>query len=923
MSRVTWGAPSERYFETGVDRGVLYPNSDTAIAWTGLTAVNETTRGGEPRPTYIDGIKIRNLASKEEYEATIEAFAAPREFDLCDGRMEIQKGLIATNQRRKAFGFSYRTRIGNALDGPEHGYKIHLVYNAMAGPSERNHATIGDSTEAETLSWPITTRAPFTSGIRPTAHFVIDTRYTPKGLLAAIENMLYGNEVSEGRLPLISELITMFKDDGPLLRTNLIINPRFQNKSPGLEIRRNLITNPSFRASAGLVEIRRNYIADPRLISASGWMGVGAGGAVNAGVTQIYSPNQAAAVGDTWTVGLDITAPAANDLSGTIGAAGTTGASFGTNVRGATNFTIPKGTTQRIYNTFTLAAGADGLRLLMTITAGSSAGTIIRNVQMEKTSGQWPYFDGGTIDIATGGSMATLGGGTTVTSESIGGYQWNRIQHPSGGFGARYLFPLTNLPPGTNFTTSLIAKNNGTTALTTQFQWCDIAVGTITLQPGEEKEFQFNGSRATYDSTYRFFDIETNASTDVWDLLIREVHIYPTGAVKPGEGLTYSWTGTANASASIAQGQRPSSAGFSGLSFAQFYQLSASEARLAYPTTISAYMAIEGDIGGLRLGMVAGKTYTFSVDGRASAADASEDATYGRVAMIYYKNSSGVYVQTPTGKVPVGTQYGRVSVTVAIPAGATEAFIRLFNGSTKGRFVDWKNMLLEESGIALTYFDGSTPTDAETGWTNTWAGAVDASQSIKKGWQAASNLYAYAPNKGGVMVDPVTGETRLRIRNMGMPSSLWAFHGSAEIAAGAGKMFKGSMEVRQINGTADILLSPRLGIYEAAFKTYASSTISAQTVPADGSWVTLTMPSTVQVPSGLAAGASIRVMLYNAGVTPAGAILEIRNILVEEASELGEYPGPYFDGATPDGDFNFYSWAGAVDNSVSRYNSWN
>lgn len=264
MSRVTWGAPSERYFETGVDRGVLYPNSDTAIAWTGLTAVNETTRGGEPRPTYIDGIKIRNLASKEEYEATIEAFTAPREFDLCDGRMEIQKGLIATNQRRKAFGFSYRTRIGNALDGPEHGYKIHLVYNAMAGPSERNHATIGDSTEAETLSWPITTRAPFTSGIRPTAHFVIDTRYTPKGLLAAVENMLYGNDVSEGRLPLISELITMFKDEGPLLRTNLARNPAMRRTVGTIEAIRNYAVNPAMRGlTGGTSEVRRNLVLNP------------------------------------------------------------------------------------------------------------------------------------------------------------------------------------------------------------------------------------------------------------------------------------------------------------------------------------------------------------------------------------------------------------------------------------------------------------------------------------------------------------------------------------------------------------------------------------------------------------------------------------------------------------------------------------
>lgn len=210
MTRVNWGVPSERFFESGVDRGVLYVAPELGVPWIGLVAVNETPKGGEPRPSYIDGYKFRNISSKEEYEATIQAFAAPKEFAPCDGNLAIQNGLYATGQRRKPFNFSYRTRIGNAVDGQEHSYKIHLVYNALAGPSEKENSTWSDSTEAPTMSWAVTTRPPVLSGVRPTAHFVVDARYTDEFQLAAFEDILYGSDAADSRLPLPEELVTLF-----------------------------------------------------------------------------------------------------------------------------------------------------------------------------------------------------------------------------------------------------------------------------------------------------------------------------------------------------------------------------------------------------------------------------------------------------------------------------------------------------------------------------------------------------------------------------------------------------------------------------------------------------------------------------------------------------------------------------------------
>lgn len=210
MARINWDARGERFFEIGVDRGVLYIPSEPGVPWSGLLSVNETPTGAEERPYYIDGVKYLNLRSAEEFAATIEALSAPAEFNQCDGVAMIHTGLFATQQPRVAFGFSYRTRLGNDLDGAEHAYKIHLVYNALAAPATRNNTSISDTIDPAKFSWVISTLPPPITGYKRTAHFVIDSKLTDPGVLSAVEDLLYGTESTDAELPLPDDLIAIF-----------------------------------------------------------------------------------------------------------------------------------------------------------------------------------------------------------------------------------------------------------------------------------------------------------------------------------------------------------------------------------------------------------------------------------------------------------------------------------------------------------------------------------------------------------------------------------------------------------------------------------------------------------------------------------------------------------------------------------------
>lgn len=215
MSKLVWDQMGERIYETGVSHGVLYPQEGGAypkgVAWNGLTAVTESPSGAEPNPLYADNIKYLNLMSAEEFGATIEAYTYPDEFAECDGSAELAKGVSVGQQKRKAFGLCYRTVLGNDTDSNDYGYKLHLIYGALAAPSEKAYATVSDSPEAITLSWEVSTTPVSMAGFKPTSIITIDSTKVDKSKLTQLEAKLYGDEESEATLPLPDEVAAIFK----------------------------------------------------------------------------------------------------------------------------------------------------------------------------------------------------------------------------------------------------------------------------------------------------------------------------------------------------------------------------------------------------------------------------------------------------------------------------------------------------------------------------------------------------------------------------------------------------------------------------------------------------------------------------------------------------------------------------------------
>lgn len=223
MSRLTWDKTGERYYETGVKQGVLYPiQSDgkysLGVAWNGLTAVTESPSGAEATALYADDIKYLNLISNEEFGATIEAYTYPDEFAECDGSAVLVDGVMLGQQKRKTFGLCYKTTVGNDIDGNDYGYKLHLIYGCLAAPSEKAYATINDSPEAITFSWEVSTTPVNVDGFKPTSQITIDSTKldeSGKTKLASLEDILYGkdgdSEPTAGpRLPLPDEIKTLF-----------------------------------------------------------------------------------------------------------------------------------------------------------------------------------------------------------------------------------------------------------------------------------------------------------------------------------------------------------------------------------------------------------------------------------------------------------------------------------------------------------------------------------------------------------------------------------------------------------------------------------------------------------------------------------------------------------------------------------------
>lgn len=216
MTQLKWDQVAEKVYETGIDRGVLYPASNggtypKGVAWNGLISVDEAPSGAESNKQYADNQVYLNLTSAEEFSATLEAYTYPDEFAACDGSAELAPGIFVGQQRRKGFGLSYRTLIGNDVEQTDFGFKLHLVYGGLAAPTGKTYSTVNDSPEAATFSWEISTTPVDVPGHKPSATLVIDSTKVDAGKLADLEAILYGTAGADARLPLPEEIVVLFE----------------------------------------------------------------------------------------------------------------------------------------------------------------------------------------------------------------------------------------------------------------------------------------------------------------------------------------------------------------------------------------------------------------------------------------------------------------------------------------------------------------------------------------------------------------------------------------------------------------------------------------------------------------------------------------------------------------------------------------
>lgn len=207
-STLVWDEIGTRFYEIGVDRGVLYLPDGNGVAWNGLISVNEKSDGNESIPIYFDGVKYSESLIPGDFAASLTAYTYPDEFLECEGILDVGNGLFTTNQQPSRFGLSYRTMIGDDIDGVNQYYKIHILYNLTAIPSQKNYQTIAGDSNAIAFEWNISSVPGEIPGFRPTAHVIFDTRHMSPLLLQDIENTLYGDGSTTPTLPPISTLIS-------------------------------------------------------------------------------------------------------------------------------------------------------------------------------------------------------------------------------------------------------------------------------------------------------------------------------------------------------------------------------------------------------------------------------------------------------------------------------------------------------------------------------------------------------------------------------------------------------------------------------------------------------------------------------------------------------------------------------------------
>ena len=269
MTVLTWDDIGEREFETGVDHGVLYiPTNgiyDNGVSWSGLTGVTESPSGADANALYADNIKYLNLIAAEQFGATIEAYTYPDEFAQFDGQAVPTPGVAIGQQARKTFGFSYRTRIGNDVDGDAAGFKYHLVYGCTAAPSEKAYATVNESPEAINFSWEISTVPVSVEGLRPTSLITINSLEVDPDALSAFLDIIYGTAGTDPRLPLPDEVVAIFEAGAPVVATP--VEPAFNSGTNTITIP--TTTGIDYRVDGVIVPAGALVITEDTIVTAT------------------------------------------------------------------------------------------------------------------------------------------------------------------------------------------------------------------------------------------------------------------------------------------------------------------------------------------------------------------------------------------------------------------------------------------------------------------------------------------------------------------------------------------------------------------------------------------------------------------------------------------------------------------------------
>lgn len=833
MAKLNWGKAGSRFFESGVDRVALYVDGESGVPWDGVTSIAENSSGGESLSYYLDGYKYLTLLSSEEFSGTITAYSAPQQFNKCDGTSAVGNGLFITQQRRKSFNLSYRTLVGNDSDGLDYGYKIHIVYGALASPTSRDNRSVNTSPDPNSLSWQFSTVAPSVVGIKPTAHFVIDTRFTPAGLVTYLEDILYGTAINDPRLPTAAELVDLFTQAPPIQLRNLATNPSFETTSGTVEVRRNLAPIPiagatwlSAAGTGGVVTRTDNASGglDDTPYSEITWTTAATGG--NRGLNLGQAVAGTITPGVTYTASVDVRSSGASgygividweDASGTyLNLSASTVAPAGWN-RVSVTAVAPANASRfhlwvrQLSGTNTVGDKVAAGRPLVeaSTVAGSYFSGVDRprlrtNLARDPRATAWAvgstvgwrntrWFGSapaaGSYSLVTGAADGPLPNITTYARKT-----WTSVPTSIGNSGdtgfdhtvsatsgipvvpgdvwtfSSYLRPSVqrNLEMGVYLYDAAGVSIAPTRLRSTQVaapggQWTRLA-WTLTIPAGvyyvtivsDSNSSASDGAQnwvvgSTLDGTALLLErvgtlgpyLDGNIPADsgysnVWTGTANASASYQYDA-----DLTASWTGTANASASTLTGltivdNNLSGSAFKTIASSRWAKSGTRSGRLIPSSTLTdTYQSPGGNNGGMRLGMVAGKTYTALATLHLEAPLSGGLSSAALRIRAYYKTVSGgssyFYLDSPVASNVAGSYDLRV--TFSLPSDSTEAFVRLYGGSSAGNGdVWWDNFMVIEGTYRGIYFSGDT--DDERFVFYDWDGTPNASQSIARSWNA-------------------------------------------------------------------------------------------------------------------------------------------------------------------------------------------